>query len=75
MCCVRFSPEHAVHRRGQGRAVRRLRRQDLGPLLSAGRGQAVAYAMPEVLRMQTEPGVRADLLQQGRQHLLQGGLL
>lgn len=48
------------------RAVRRLRQEDRGPLLSAGRGQTVAHALPQVLRVQTQPGVRAHLLQQGR---------
>lgn len=55
--------------------VRGLRQEDRGPLLPAGRGQAVAHALPQVLRVQAQPGVRAHLLQQGRQHLLQGGLL
>ena len=65
----------ALPERRARRSVRRLRPEDRGPLLPAGRGQAVAHALPQVLRVQTQPGVGAHLLQQRRQHLLQGGLL
>lgn len=66
---------HAVHDERARGSVRGLRQKDRGPLLPAGRGQTVAHALPQVLRVQTQPGVWAHLLQQGRQHLLQGGLL
>lgn len=66
---------HAVPEQRARGSVRRLRPEDLGPLLPAGCGQAVAHALPQVLRVQAQLGVRAHLLQQGRQHLLQGGLL
>lgn len=56
-------------------SVRGLRQENRGPILPVGRGQAVAHALPQVLRVQTQPGVRAHLLQQRRQHLLQRGLL
>ena len=55
--------------------VRRLRQEDHRPLLPAGRGQTVAHALPQMLRVQTQPGVGTHLFQQGRKHLLQGGLL
>lgn len=70
-----LTPVHAVYDRRARGSVRRLWQEDRGPLLPAGRGQAVAHALPQVLRVQTQPGVWAHLLQQGRQHLLQGGLL
>lgn len=66
---------HALHDQRARGSMRGLRPEDRGPLLPAGRGQAVAHALSEVLRVQTQPGVRAHLLQQGRQHLLQRGLL
>lgn len=73
---VRGDPAvHALYDQRARGSVRGLRQEDRGPLLPAGRGQTVAHALPQVLRVQTQPGVGAHLLQQGRQHLLQGGLL
>lgn len=65
----------AVYKQRARRPVCRLRQEDHGPLLPAGRGQTVAYALPQMLRVQTQPGVWTHLFQQGRKHLLQGGLL
>lgn len=73
--CSTLTTGHAVPDNRARGPVRRLRQEDCGPLLPAGRGQAVAHALPQVLRVQTQPGVGAHLLQQGRQHLLQGRLL
>lgn len=48
---------HAVYEQRARRSVRRLRQEDRGPLLPAGRGQTVAHALPQVLRVQTQPGI------------------
>lgn len=64
-----------VRRRAAPWGVRRVRAAHRGPLLPAGRGQAVARAVPHVQRLPLSPRLRAHVLCSRRTDLLQGGLL
>lgn len=55
--------------------MRRLWSQNIRQVLPAGSGQAVACLVSAVLALPAGPRRRGHVLQQGRKHLLQEGLL
>lgn len=55
--------------------LRRLRKGDRRALVSKGGRSRMALRLPALLSLPSPSGRRAHLLRQGRQHLLQGGLL
>lgn len=71
------SPGH--HRREQQRGrpsrLRGLRQGDSRAMVPKGRGSCMALRLPALLPLPSPLGRRVDVLRQGRQHLLQRGLL